>query len=589
MKARILLVEDNGIEARDYADTLRECGYDVVVAADSNQAAIEAASNPDLILMDIQLGVGPDGINTAQMLQLRGCDVPIVYLTAHSDPETLQRAEATKPYGYVVKSARDAILRITVENALARHQAEIENVRTQRMDVLGRLAAGMVHDFNNVLTPILMSCSLLRDRDLEAAARKRLIDTIETSATRSEAIISEVITFLNREEAGPRLFDIKNLFRAIEALAKEALPRNITIANHISPDLWPLWGNPTQLNRMFTDVCFGARAFMPNGGTLAFTAENVELSPGYIETMKLSLAQGNYVLVKLICTAKSNSFQDQTVVLDRIPNRNDGDKEYGLDLARARRIVEDHRGAIDFTRPSAEGRAFGIYLPAETRPKPAPAEVHHPELPQGNNELVLVVDDEASLLETVVATLESYAYRAASARDGREALLAYGKHKDEVAAIVMDLVMPNMDGMAAIQALRRANVQIPIIATSPGLKPTANEFEPFLPKPYTAAELLRTLQLVLKGRPALPGLTEASPSEWTHQMERQYWELSRLEVLQTISAEQSAQLDSLTKTRREVVYPRSVQEIAGEKQQQEALRQLLNALDRYIRAHESSN
>ena len=447
----------------------------------------------------------------------------------------------------------------------------------------------MVHDFTNVLTPILMSCSLLRGTDFDEGVRERLIQTIETSARRSQRIIREVMQFLNRPPGRQDLIEFRYLFRAVEQAAKEAVPGNLRIRGRIPEDLWLIQGDVSQLNELLMGFCVSAGRLMPSGGSLDFTAQNVTVRKDSPEARALNLAQGNYLAVKVNAGSSGAPGPSRHLMRDLVLGSVCERREFALGLTRVQQIVEEHRGAIDFEAAIQRGESLGIYLPAEARPEPIAGEIRHPELPQGKRELVLVAEDEAVLREAVTATLERYDYRVASARDGAEALLAYTNHRGDVAAVLMDLVMPNVDGFAAIEALRREDPGIRIIATSPAPVPATSRFQAFLPKPYTAADLLYTLRKVLDPQPSSGEQKQVATGGWTQEMEEKYWELSRLEVLQRISSEGGAELEALTQRRRELKYPRMADEIANEKRQHRAMQQLLNALNEYIRVHESSN
>jgi CheY-like chemotaxis protein len=166
---KILIVEDNSVEAEDFKIQLTLLGYDVKTAISSVEA-LEAIPKflPDLVLMDIGLDL-PDGIDTAKAIKEHGFNIPVVFLTQYNDKDTLQRAELTEPYGYVVKSAKEEILNIVIANALARRKAEIDlqrNLEAQRD--IGNLDNAVVQKLaklRGLLTEVITIIDSLADKE----------------------------------------------------------------------------------------------------------------------------------------------------------------------------------------------------------------------------------------------------------------------------------------------------------------------------------------------------------------------------------------------------------------------------------------
>jgi CheY-like chemotaxis protein len=179
-------------------------------------------------------------------------------------------------------------------------------------------------------------------------------------------------------------------------------------------------------------------------------------------------------------------------------------KGTGLGLSTALGIVKGHGGFINVYSELGRGTQFTIHIPAAAVDQASQHRAGAVELPSGQGELILVVDDERAILEITKTSLEMHGYRALTASDGTEAVALYAQHKDEVQVVLTDMMMPYMDGPATIRALQKLNPRVRIIASS-GLAETARVAEAanggvskFLAKPYTAEKLLETVAEVLK-------------------------------------------------------------------------------------------
>jgi CheY-like chemotaxis protein len=171
----------------------------------------------------------------------------------------------------------------------------------------------------------------------------------------------------------------------------------------------------------------------------------------------------------------------------------------GLGLSTVLGIVRSHGGFVNVYSEIGRGTEFRIYIPAAEVAQQAKTREIQDDLPRGQGQMILVVDDEAAIREIAKGTLESYGYQVMTASDGTEAVAIYAQRRDSISLVVTDMGMPYMDGVATIRALQKMNPQVKIIATS-GLKSEGKNSEAlalgittFLPKPYTADKLLKAL------------------------------------------------------------------------------------------------
>ena len=254
---------------------------------------------------------------------------------------------------------------------------------------------------------------------------------------------------------------------------------------------------------MLLNLTVNARDAMPNGGTINVFAENVIIEEALGEGGAQTPPPGFYVVVKV----SDNGTGIPKEVLDKIFEPFFTTKEVGkgtgLGLSTVLGIIKSHNGLVQVQTEVNRGTTFVVYLPAQEAAQMLAVESELKNLPTGNGELILAVDDEASVLSMTKETLETFGYRVITARDGAEAVAVYSAHKDEIRGVLTDMLMPHMDGPATIRVLKKLDPNVRIIAAS-GLfdadkvkDATGLDKIAFLMKPYTAENLLKTVHQVL--------------------------------------------------------------------------------------------
>jgi PAS domain S-box-containing protein len=382
-----------------------------------------------------------------------------------------------------------------------RKKIEEQFLRTQRMESIGTLAGGIAHDLNNVLAPIMMSVEMLKEKFQDESSR-RMLGILETSARRGAGMVKQVLTFARGVDGERVLLQPKHLIKDISKIIHDTFPKSIHLKLNISESLWPVLGDATQLHQVLLNLAVNARDAMPDGGTLSVAAENCVVEDR-AEPPAPGLMPGYYTLIKVIDTGTGIPPE----VLDRIwepffTTKAMG-KGTGLGLSTVLGIVRSHNGVVKVQTETNKGTGFFIYLPAQDSTLGAPAEEGPKQLPVGNGELILAIDDEAAILRMTQETLETFGYRVVTARDGAEAVATYTAHRHEIRGVITDLLMPHMDGPSTIRVLRKLNPNVKVIAASGLVEAeklkdvTGLESIPFLMKPYTAEKLLTTLQQVL--------------------------------------------------------------------------------------------
>ncbi len=379
---------------------------------------------------------------------------------------------------------------------------ESQFLRAQRMESIGTLAGGIAHDLNNVLSPILTAVELLQMR-LADESSQRLLSILHTNAVRGSEMIKQVLSFARGVEGEHIPLQPTHLIKEIIKILADTMPKSIEITFSIEPELWSVSGDATQLHQVLMNLCVNARDAMRQGGKLRIEAENVEIDEHYAH-MNVEAKSGNYVSIGVIDTGHGIPEQNLTKIFDPFFTTKEHGQGTGLGLSTVAGIVRSHGGFINVYSEIGRGARFKVYLPAIASAHVSSAKTSQRYLPMGAGELLLVIDDENAIREVARETLTAFGYRVIVASDGAEAMAVFAAHKNEVNLVMTDMMMPYMDGPATIRALRRLDPNVKIIATS-GLKADDKIAEVaqlgvkiFLPKPYTAEKLLKTVAEALK-------------------------------------------------------------------------------------------
>ncbi len=379
---------------------------------------------------------------------------------------------------------------------------EAHLLRAQRMESIGTLAGGIAHDLNNMLTPMMLSLQMLKEKFKDEQSQK-LLTILENNSQRSANLIKQVLSFSRGVEGERNPLQAKNIITEIEKVAKETFPRNIEIRTDIQKDPFTIFGDATQLHQVIMNLCVNARDAMPDGGILSITASNFFIDENYAQ-MHTEAKVGAYTTIAVSDTGTGIPHK----ILDRIFEPFFTTKEFGkgtgLGLSTALAIVKSHGGFINVYSEVGKGTTFRVYLPS-IKTEMQNIDEQQLELLIGNGELVLVTEDEDSVREVTISTLEKYGYNVLAANDGAQAVAEYAQNMDKIKVILMDMMMPVMDGHASIRAIRKINPEVKIIAVSglaekEKLKNIADYSNAFLPKPYTAERLLKTIHDVLSAK-----------------------------------------------------------------------------------------
>ena len=405
---------------------------------------------------------------------------------------------------FPVRNAAGVVYRIVgvAEDITERKQLEEQALRAQRLESIGLLAAGISHDLNNVLAPIGMVVSLLRNH-LSESSDLRMLDILEKSGQRGADLVRQILGFVHGASGEPRLVQMKHLLQDIVGIISQTFPKSIVLSEEVPNDLWPVLANPTQIHQVLLNLCVNARDSMPNGGTLHLVAANCLLDASAASAIE-GAAPGAWLMLQVGDSGTGIPPEVLARIWEPFFTTKATGLGTGLGLSTVRGIVETYHGFITLETELGRGTTFRVYLPASQSSVAAGGSADPHSSPLGHGELILFVDDESSIRSLGSAILTRSGYQVINASDGREALKIFDAQTARIALVITDLDMPLLDGIAMARAMRAIKPSIRILAMS-GISDRFTKEKPcdfasdFIPKPFTVEGLLIQVQMLLQG------------------------------------------------------------------------------------------
>ncbi len=402
--------------------------------------------------------------------------------------------------GAMLPSSREEGIAVVID-LTERKKLEQQFLRAQRMESIGTLAGGIAHDLNNVLGPIMISLSLLRLRFTDPASAE-LIDLISSSASAGSEMVKQVLSFAHGVEGKRVDVQVRYVIQDVVKLVDDTFLKHIEVISLCPAGLWIVLIDPSQLHQALLNLAVNARDAMPDGGKLTFSARNVVCEAASGQAGDATIP-GRYLVIEVQDTGAGIPPEILEKIFDPFFTTKEVGRGTGLGLSTVQTIVKSHGGFLRVGSQPGKGTKFEIYLPAQgsaavDAPRSLPLGIQ-----RGHGELILVVDDEASMRKIASQMLEAFGYRVIVASDGAKGIAAFLEHQDEIAVLLIDMMMPVLDGPAAIGTIRKLSPTLPIIGSSglPSEEAIARAFDlgmnRFLPKPYTAESLLQVLHLAI--------------------------------------------------------------------------------------------
>jgi nitrogen-specific signal transduction histidine kinase len=344
----------------------------------------------------------------------------------------------------------DVSERRQAEDDLRRLERQLR--QAQRLEARGSVAGGIAHDFNNILGAILGYGEMAQRDAADSKRLRRDLDRIMTATERGRALVEQILTF-SRSSVSERIaVHLERVVReALDHFAAK-LPAGIRLLTQLRAGRAAVLGDPTQVHQVVMNLATNAFQAMPSGGTLRVLLEPVHLAGARVATTGV-VADGDYVVLEVADSGTGIPPDIIDRIFDPFFTTKDVGAGTGLGLSLVHSIASELGGAINVASDPGCGSTFTVYLP-RAGDAPETAAYEAPELPRGNAERVLVVDDEEPLMLIATETLEDIGYRPVGFTSSQEALEAFQRDPQGFDAVVTDERMPGMTGSMLIRELR---------------------------------------------------------------------------------------------------------------------------------------
>jgi len=383
---------------------------------------------------------------------------------------------------------------------------ELQLTQAQKMEGIGTLASSIAHDFNNILNNILGFTMQLRKHAADIAKVERYSQTIEKSAVRGAELSAQLLSFARKARRETAPVDLAELVEEMAALCVETFPPAIAVRKIVATGLPRVLGDRSELYQVLLNLCVNARDAMsgpgPDGGHVLTIEAVMGSASGTVSPALLPERGERSIELRVTDTGSGIPKEIRERIFEPFFTTKERGKGTGLGLSVAYNVVRNHRGTILVESEEGRGSAFRVFLP------PVPGEGGNGRARKKNSEGVLIVDDEVVMLDLGRELLEEQGYTVFTAPNGQEALEIYRANREKIDIVVLDLVMPGMDGGQLYLELKRLNPQVKAFFCTGYMSDRvitdllAEEDLKAIQKPVRPDVLIKTIREILDEQPA---------------------------------------------------------------------------------------
>lgn len=507
----ILHLEDEPSDASLIQDMLRTAGFTCQTTRVENRADFVAAlerGNLDLVIADFALPKF-DGLSALEIVREKWPDLPFILVSGTVGEEFAIEALRNGATDYVFKDRLSRLLP-TVRRALGevearaeRRRLEAQFIEAQKMEVVGQLAGGVAHDFNNILAVIMGYSEFIKSKLSPDNPLREYAAEILHASERAAGLTRQLLIFSRKQTVVPVVLDLNAVVKDMNQMLRRLIDENIELTIVPGKQIGSVKADPGHAGQVLMNMVVNARDAMPNGGKIAIATANVTLVEGDASAPKSALP-GDYVMLSISDTGTGMTEEIKARLFEAFFTTKPKGKGTGLGLATCQTIVEQSGGHITVHSELGKGTTFKVYFPRIAQPlELAPVLVSAGPLPRGT-ETLLVVEDEPSVRHLARGLLEAQGYEVLSASNGQDGLHVAREHQGSpIRLVVTDVIMPQMGGKVMAEWLTTTYPDLKILFTSGytddaiaqhGVLEAGVEF---LAKPYTPSTLTRKVREML--------------------------------------------------------------------------------------------
>jgi PAS domain S-box-containing protein len=401
-------------------------------------------------------------------------------------------------FAYVPKD----IVIIHLEDVTLRHQLEEQLRQAQKMEAVGRLAGGVAHDFNNVLSVILSYTELLLEQLNESDPMRTDLEEINKAGHRAVGITRQLLAFSRKQLLQPRQLDLDHTLRSLGAMLRRLIGEDIELTLSTGSSPTKVYADPGQIEQVIMNLVINARDAMPKGGKLTIETSNVLLDETYVGN-HFGVTAGAYVMLAVTDNGHGMDAETKAQIFEPFFTTKPVGKGTGLGLAMVFGIVHQSGGNIWVYSEPGLGTSFKIYLPQATRSETTDRLPLSKAPPARGHETILLVEDDPAVRRLACTILRRAGYTVLDAENGGEALMMADQYAERIDLLLTDVVMPRMSGRELVEQISRSRDALKVIYMS-GYTDDAivhhgviESGVPFLQKPITVDKMLNTVRNVL--------------------------------------------------------------------------------------------
>ena len=382
----------------------------------------------------------------------------------------------------------------------AHRDLERRLAESQKMEAIGKLAGGVAHDFNNMLTAILGYASMIQE---DVPAKSAIYDSaqqIRRAAENAAALTHKLLAFSRKQVLQSDAVDFRSLLGNLLPLVRNAVGEDITVSTHIGNELWPILADPVQLEQSILNLAINARDAMPKGGTLQIDARNASRPRGE-RRPDVDVKPGEYVQITVTDTGTGMDEATRTRMFEPFFTTKPPGKGTGLGLSTVYGFVRQCGGYIAVLSTPGQGTSIELLLPRADVPAATLTPPHEDPAATDATATILVAEDEDGVRELVVGALKRRGYRVLSASSGEEALKVASAYDGAIHLLVSDVVMPGLKGPELADRLRAIRPGLRVLLMSgyaaEVVTPTDLKEAILLSKPFSPAALIKVVRAIL--------------------------------------------------------------------------------------------